>query len=242
MKKCIVLFPACLMLLLLTLGLAGCSEEAPGRLEKLTGQFLSPSRLSSAEDLDLDTDDKSSYSFSYGEDEYHAEFLKDTWTIYDSYKIKNPEDILIICRALAEEHPVPSRDRESFRTPEDMAFEWEQHNIAYDQLPEGNHWRETSRNVDLDPDDQGKTFKEIYEERTGKELDIDTVIEHKDKIRQKVKEKLDEKDINTDDLDPERIKEKVKEKLREENINTDEMNLNEIWDKIKEKFREKNGE
>ena len=96
MKKCIVLFPACLMLLLLTLGLTGCSEEAPGRLEKLTGQFLSPSRLSSAEDLDLDTDDESSYSFNYGEDEFHAEFLKDTWTIYESYKIKNPEDILII--------------------------------------------------------------------------------------------------------------------------------------------------
>jgi len=122
------------------------------------------------------------------DEDYEAEFQEDTWTIYNSCRIKNAKDILIICRALSEEHPVPSRDRESVRTPEDMAFEWEQHNLAYEQLPEGNHWRESSRNVDLDPDDQGKTFKEIYEERTGEELNLDTVIEHKDKIKEKLRE------------------------------------------------------
>jgi hypothetical protein len=96
-----------------------------------------------------------------------------------------------------------------------MAFEWQQHNIAYEQLPEGNQWRESAMNVDLDPDDQGKTFKEMYEERTGKKLDLDTLIEHSDKIKEKAKEKLQENNIDTDNIDFDKIERKLKEKAKE---------------------------
>ena len=172
----------------LVFALTGCSDQAEGRLKELAGHLLSSSGINSPDDINLRSGDGSYYTFTYKDEDYEAEFQEDTWTIYNSCRIKNAKDILIICRALSEEHSVPSRDRESTRTPEDMAFEWEQHNLAYEQLPEGNHWRESSRNVDLDPDDQGKTFKEIYEERTGEELNLDTVMEHKDKIKEKLRE------------------------------------------------------
>lgn len=63
----------------------------------------------------------------------------------------------------------------SFRTPEDMADEWMQHNIAYAILPEGNEWISHVRGVDLDPYDQGKSFIEIYRDRTGKEFDLSDI-------------------------------------------------------------------
>lgn len=229
----------CMLCLASVLVFTGCSDKTKSRAEKLAGRFFTPSSLSNIDDLNLDTDDGTNYTFTYADEEYKAEFLTDTWKIYNSCRIKNSKDILMICKALSAEHPVPGRDRESYRTPEDMAFEWEQHNIAYDELPEDNYWKESSRNVDLDPDDQGKTFKEIYEDRTGKKLDLDTVIEHKGKITEKVKEKLHEENIDSDDLNPDKIKEKVKEKLREENIDSDDLSLEKIKEKLKEILKDK---
>ena len=57
-----------------------------------------------------------------------------------------------------------------------MTFEWIQHNIAYDILPENNKWKENAKDVDLDPQDQNKTFKEIYESRTGEVIDLDELM------------------------------------------------------------------
>lgn len=205
----------CIVCAGLIFALTGCSDETKDRLDKLSGHLLSESRLSSVEDLNLEDEGGGSYSFDYGDDKFYAEFDTDTWTIYNSYRITNSKDIKIICEALSEEHPVPSKDRESYRTPADMAFEWQQHNIAYEQLPEGNQWRESAMNVDLDPDDQGKTFKEMYEERTGKKLDLDTLIEHSDKIKEKAKEKLQENNIDTDNIDFDKIERKLKEKAKE---------------------------
>ena len=64
-------------------------------------------------------------------------------------------------------HPVYGADWESLRTAEDMAYEWEQHNLAYTMLPANSHWRDDAKDVDLDPDDQGKSFRDIFESRTS---------------------------------------------------------------------------
>ena len=178
-----------------------------------------------------------SYSFRYGDKRYEAYFDTDTWTIYDSYQIKNAKDILLICKALSKEHPVPSSDRESYRTPEDMAFEWQQHNLAYDQLPKGNYWSDSSRDVDLDPDDQGKSYKEIYEDRTGKKLDFDTVMEHKDKIEQKAREKLGKGGIDLDQLDLDKIKKKLDPKRIMEKLESGDLKEKLKLDRIKKKIK-----
>ena len=53
-----------------------------------------------------------------------------------------------------------------------MVYEWKQHNLAFQVLPEGNSFRESAKDVDLDPRDQGKSLVEIYEDRTGQKLDL----------------------------------------------------------------------
>ena len=108
------------------------------------------------------------YAFDYDGKEFRAVFSYDTWTVFDSYKIVNEDDIKIICRALADIHPVHGSDRISYRTEEDMAYEWLQHNIAFMVLPKDDPLLEDAKNVDLDPADQGRSFREIYEDRTGK--------------------------------------------------------------------------
>ena len=56
----------------------------------------------------------------------------------------------------------------SYRTAEDMMEEWVIHNIAYDYLPDGNTWKSHAKDVDLNPADQGKSLKEMYEEKVNK--------------------------------------------------------------------------
>ena len=70
-------------------------------------------------------------------------------------------------------YPARVRDMESFRTPEDMAFEWLQYNIAYAFLSDDSPWKRSAKDVDLNPADQGKTFEEMYEDRTGKKFRIE---------------------------------------------------------------------
>ena len=111
------------------------------------------------------------YVFDYAGEEFLASYQPDVWTIYDSYRVTDHGDILQICQALIDEHPIHGSNFESFRTAEDMAFEWEQHNVVYASLSEDNEWRSSVRDVDLDPEDQGKTFLQIYEDRTGRKLD-----------------------------------------------------------------------
>ena len=144
------------------------SLPSPGDISLGSGKF------SSAADVALvPTDDYAqSYVFDYGGEEFAAYFDSYSWKVYDSYRITNHGDIVAICQALINEHPVYGSDRESLRTADDMAFEWEQHNLAYKLLPEDSHWRDDAKDVDLDPNDQGKTFPEIYESRTGQPFDI----------------------------------------------------------------------
>ena len=44
-----------------------------------------------------------------------------------------------------------------------MADEWQIHNTAYDFLADGNK-REHAKDVDFDPDDQGKSFRDFVKE------------------------------------------------------------------------------
>lgn len=116
--------------------------------------------------------DKKNYEFIYNDEVYKVLYMNDTWTIYNSYKITNSSDMKTICKELLKIHKIPSSDYKSYRTEEDMVYEWKQHNLAYQILPEGNSFRESAKDVDLDPKDQGKSLVEMYEDRTGQKLDI----------------------------------------------------------------------
>lgn len=182
-----------LLIILIIIGgylfLHGCpgSGEAADQ-EGAEEQAQHGTRLSSTSDIGLyDVDGGgTNYAFTYNGEEFRTMYLYDCWTIYDSYKITKKHDQKIICQALIDEHPVHGADLESYRTAEDMAYEWRQHNIAYKYLPEDNPWRTHAANVDLDPQDQGRTIEEIYEDRTGQEIDL------KEKVKEKVKESIED--------------------------------------------------
>ena len=153
------------------------ADEAPGSEADggggwslpLIGALFGAGELSSVDDVVLvPTDDYAcGYVFDYGGREFTAYFDTYSWRVYDSYKITNHSDIVTICQALINEHPVHGADWESWRTADDMAYEWEQHNLAYQMLPADSHWRDDAKDVDLDPDDQGKSFRELYNSRTS---------------------------------------------------------------------------
>ncbi len=128
--------------------------------------------LTSAADINLSSADggTKNYTFTYDGETYKAKHTADHWTIYDSYKINSKSDMMIICQALIDLYPVHGSDMVSYRTAEDMTFEWQQHNIGYIFLGKKSEWASHLKDVDFDPSDQGKTFDEIYKDRTGKEF------------------------------------------------------------------------
>ena len=138
------------------------SEQTEERSKSL---LLSPADIGLHAVDDLGQDWGQSYAFTYADEEFVVYYEPDTWKVYDSYKIADHDDLVTICQALLDEHPIHGSDLQSYRTAEDMAFEWEQHNLAYRLLPDSSSWKESARNVDLDPDDQGKTFAQMYASR-----------------------------------------------------------------------------
>lgn len=128
--------------------------------------------LTSTADINLTSADGGikNYTFVYDGETYKAKHTADHWTIYDSYKINSKSDMMIICQALIDLYPVHGSDMVSYRTAEDMTFEWQQHNIGYIFLGEKSEWASHLKDVDFDPADQGKSFDEIYKDRTGKEF------------------------------------------------------------------------
>ena len=127
--------------------------------------------LSSADDLEL-TDlngEDWDFEFVYGDRTFEAIYTaySERWTIKDSYLIHNRDDMKIICEALIEIHPIHGRDYVSYRTPEDMVYEWGQHNLAYNVLPDNNRWRDHARDVDFDPEDQGRSLYDMFMARKG---------------------------------------------------------------------------
>ena len=133
--------------------------------------------LQSVDDLSLKDVDgkKTKFTFIYMNEVFNATYTKDNWHIEDSYKINNKNDITIICKALTDIYPIHGKDMKSFRTIDDLVYEWLQHNIAYNFLPEDSPWIDNARSVDLDPEDQGRSIKEIYEARTGKKFNIEDI-------------------------------------------------------------------
>ena len=123
--------------------------------------------LSSPEDIDLhDTDGGgTNYVFTYGKEEYEAIYTPDNWKIVNSYRIKRLQDLKIICSALISIHPIPDKDRIGYRTADDLAYEWSEHNSAYEMLPDDSPWKANVRDVDLDPDDQGKSMVDMALDR-----------------------------------------------------------------------------
>ena len=124
---------------------------------------------------DVDGNGKN-YTFTYGGEDFKAQYTTDNWKIVDSYKITDTADMTAICQALLDVHPVHGRDMQSIRTAEDMAFEWQQHNLVYELFPENNSWRQSAKDVDLNPADQNKTLQEMYEDRTGKPFRLEDFI------------------------------------------------------------------
>jgi hypothetical protein len=127
------------------------------------------SLLSSPEDIGLhDTDGNGvDYIFSYGGEEFFALYEPDNWHITDSYKIEDEDDILLICQALISVHPIHSADMQSYRAAEDMAFEWHQHNLAYNHLPDSSEWKSNAKDVDLDSKDESKGLFNFLMDRLG---------------------------------------------------------------------------
>lgn len=120
--------------------------------------------------IDIDGN-KTNYKFIYDNEEFFAIYTLDNWKIINSYKISNLEDMSIICTKLIEIHPIHGRDMNSFRTVEDMTYEWAEHNLAYLIIPNDNPWKLNAKDVDFDPYDQGKNIIQIYEDRTGKKFE-----------------------------------------------------------------------
>ena len=124
----------------------------------------SPSYINSIEDINLRAMDEYNFLFDYNNQSFQATYSYDNWTIYDSYRVKNVHDMTIICQGLIDIYPVHGSDRISYRNADDMAYEWLQHNYAYELLPESN-FKQMAKDVDFDPDDQGKSLQELYQSR-----------------------------------------------------------------------------
>jgi hypothetical protein len=112
------------------------------------------------------------YTFTYDGKTFDAIYTPDNWKIKDSYRIQNGADMLVICQALIDVHPVHGKDMESYRTAEDMVYEWKIHNIACEYLDDDDPLKSHAHDVDFDPNDQGMTLEEFYKSRTGKDLDL----------------------------------------------------------------------
>ena len=172
-KKIII---ASVIMLIMIFGLAGCGikgEEKNVPIQDINIEE-NVSVLNSCKDINLRDIDgkKSNYLFTYNNQDFSAKYTKDNWHIKDSYKITNTKDLEIICQALIDVHPIHGKDMKSYRTVDDLVYEWQQHNLAYNLLPDDNSWKSNAKDVDLDPADQGKSIAEIYENRTGSKLDV----------------------------------------------------------------------
>lgn len=172
-KKMLSLFVIMSMMILCLAG-CGLNSSEDVTVTQGSGSEDTVSVLKSTRDINLrDTDGKkTNYLFTYKNEDFTAIYTKDNWKIKNSYKITNGQDIAYICKALIDVHPIHGKDMKSYRTVDDLVYEWQQHNLAYNLLPDDNSWKSHAKDVDLDPADQGKSIAEIYEARTGSKLDI----------------------------------------------------------------------
>lgn len=145
------------------------TEPVSSAAEETETSAVQTGLLSSADDIALSdiSGDGSCYSFEYGGMSFTANCQPDNWQIVDSYLITNRNDMVVICQALIDIQPIHGNDFKSYRTAEDMADEWVQHNLAYEMLPDGHRWKSRAKDVDFDPADQGKSMYEMFISRTS---------------------------------------------------------------------------
>ncbi|MBR0351189.1 MAG: hypothetical protein IJH76_05195 [Clostridia bacterium] len=143
------------------------TESISNQENKIEENQKKEGSLSSIEDINLhDIDGKeTNYIFTYNNRDFSAIYIKDNWRIIDSYLITNTQDMKIICEALITIHPIHGRDRISYRTIQDLVKEWELHNLAYAFLSEDSKWKSNAKDVDLNPEDQGKSLEDFYKSR-----------------------------------------------------------------------------
>lgn len=115
--------------------------------------------------LNCPSGDKHNYVFTYMRKEYTAIYTPDNWKIVDSFDINNPDDQIVICEALKNEHPIHSANYQSWRTAEDMAYEWAQHNLAYSMLSDTSPLIEDAKDVDINPSGQNKDILDFLSDR-----------------------------------------------------------------------------
>lgn len=151
------------------------SDEATGVSSRITRLI----RMFSYEEGDMLLDDMPEilyshsdgvydyYTFAYGDGSFTVLQEYDNWKVFDSYRIRNSRDIELICRSFIALYPVHGRDLESYRTAEDMTYEWLQHNIAYGFAEDDDALRESAANVDLDPEEQDMNMLAIYLNHKG---------------------------------------------------------------------------
>ena len=162
--------------------LNGVSEDAltdaAGKAMSTLDEGSTGGILKSAADIELTNTDGEgkNYRFYYAGEEFEAIYTPDNWKVKNSYKIHSEADMIIICQALIDEHPVHGKDMESYRTAEDMAYEWQIHNMGYAFFSDDENLRNKAKDVDFDPKDQGLTIEEFYESRTGKEFDVNVIL------------------------------------------------------------------
>lgn len=130
--------------------------------------------LTSTADIALTSQDDQgkNYTFTYDGKEYTAIYTTDHWKIKNSYDINVEADMYIICQALIDEHQIHGKDMVSYRTADDMVYEWEVHNLAYAMISDDDPMMSSVRDVDFNPQDQGCSYDEIYYNHTGKEFDF----------------------------------------------------------------------
>ena len=126
----------------------------------------------SAADFALTDNGDDSYTFNYGGETFSAVFtpyIGGDWKIYDSYKITNRADMVIICEKLLAVNKVEGRITPC-RTAKDMADEWEIHNRGYSLAKSFSMTSAAERlkDVDMDKKDQGKTFDDFLAEFLGR--------------------------------------------------------------------------
>ncbi|MBR6337680.1 MAG: hypothetical protein IKR76_08125, partial [Ruminococcus sp.] len=136
--------------------------------EIVTSSSQTDTQQSAAEQITLTEMGEGSFTFVCGGETFNAYYTPDNWKIIDSYKITKKADMVTICTALSEIHPIHNKDYTGYREPDDLAYEWEQHNIAYELLPDSSKWKQNTKDVDLDPKDQGKSFIDMAKDRLGK--------------------------------------------------------------------------
>ena len=140
------------------------TTEAPTTEAVTEPTTVSKALLKAPEDIalrDIDGNGQN-YEFTYDGRSFSALYEPDNWHITDSYLIDDEADLVIICQALIAVNPVHSADMAGWRTAEDMAYEWKNHNQAYYLLPDSSDWKSSAKDVDLDSKDEGKSAYDLF--------------------------------------------------------------------------------